>query len=87
MKKSVLDINDLKEKLKTDLEHEERYAVYDELDQLNKDYYEARCINKQKPELDCSGKCQVRKEAQKDESPISNIKYSFERGDTPQGKP
>ena len=33
-------INDLKEKLKTDLEHEERYAVYDELDQLNKDYYE-----------------------------------------------
>ena len=40
--------------------------------------YQARCINKQKPELDCSGKCQVRKEAQKDESPISNIKYSFE---------
>ncbi len=33
-------INELKDKLKTDLEHEERYAVYDELDQLNKDYYE-----------------------------------------------
>lgn len=46
--------------------------------QINKDYYKAMCINKQKPELDCSGKCQVRKEAQKEESPISNIKYSFE---------
>ena len=46
--------------------------------QINKEYYKARCINKQKPELDCSGKCQVKKEAQKDESPISNIKYSFE---------
>lgn len=46
--------------------------------QINKNYYEALCINKQKPELDCSGKCQVRKETQKEESPISNIKYSFE---------
>ncbi|MFZ4592379.1 MAG: DEAD/DEAH box helicase, partial [Ignavibacteria bacterium] len=33
-------IFELKEKLKTDIEHEERYAVYDELDELNKDYYE-----------------------------------------------
>lgn len=46
--------------------------------QINKDYYEALCINKQKPELDCSGKCQVKKEAQKEDSPISQIKYSFE---------
>ena len=46
--------------------------------QINKDYYLAKCINKQKPELDCSGKCQVKKEAQKEESPISQIKYSFE---------
>ena len=46
--------------------------------QINKDYYEALCINKQKPELDCYGKCQVKKEAQKEDSPISNIKYSFE---------
>ena len=46
--------------------------------QINKDYYEARCINKQKPELDCYGKCQVKKEAQKEDSPISQIKYSFE---------
>lgn len=46
--------------------------------QINKDYYEALCINKQKPELDCYGKCQVKKEAQKEDSPISQIKYSFE---------
>lgn len=46
--------------------------------QINKDYYKAMCINKLKPELDCSGKCQVRKEAQKEENPISQIKYSFE---------
>ena len=46
--------------------------------QINKDYYLAKCINKQKPELDCSGKCQVKKEAQKEESPISQIKHSFE---------
>ena len=46
--------------------------------QINKDYYEALCINKQKPELDRYGKCQVKKEAQKEDSPISQIKYSFE---------
>lgn len=33
-------IQELRDKLKTDLGHEERYAAYDELDQLNKDYYE-----------------------------------------------
>ena len=46
--------------------------------QINKDYYKALCINKQKPELDCNGKCQVKEETQKEESPISQIKYSFE---------
>ncbi len=33
-------ILELKEKLKTDIEHEERYAIYDELDEITKDYYE-----------------------------------------------
>ena len=33
-------IGELREKLKTDIEHEERLAAYDELDQLNKDYYD-----------------------------------------------
>jgi preprotein translocase subunit SecA len=44
IKSEVKEIEDkifeLKEKLKTDIEHEERYDIYDELDVLNKDYYE-----------------------------------------------
>jgi preprotein translocase subunit SecA len=44
IKSEVKDIEDkifeLKEKLKQDIEHDERIAVYDELDELNKDYYE-----------------------------------------------
>ncbi len=44
IKQEVKDIEDrigeLREKLKTDIEHEERLAAYDELDQLNKDYYD-----------------------------------------------
>ncbi|MCE1166251.1 MAG: preprotein translocase subunit SecA [Bacteroidetes bacterium] len=33
-------INELRDKLKEDVPHEERYAIYDELDILTKDYYE-----------------------------------------------
>ncbi|MDD5361597.1 MAG: preprotein translocase subunit SecA [Ignavibacteria bacterium] len=33
-------INELKERLKEDIPHEERYDIYDELDTLTKDYYE-----------------------------------------------
>jgi hypothetical protein len=46
--------------------------------QLNTAYYEALCINKQKPELQCNGKCQVKSQSEKESSPISEIKYSFE---------
>lgn len=46
--------------------------------QLNPDYYKALCINKQKPELQCNGKCQVKNQSEKETSPISEIKYSFE---------
>lgn len=46
--------------------------------QLNTDYYEALCINKQKPELNCNGKCQVKSQSEKENSPISEIKYAFE---------
>lgn len=45
---------------------------------MNRDFYEAHCINKAKPELDCNGKCQVREESQKSQNPISEIKYAFE---------
>lgn len=44
IKSEVKDIEDriteLREKLKQDIEHDERYDAYDELDQLNKDYYD-----------------------------------------------
>ena len=46
--------------------------------QLNTDYYKALCINKQKPELNCNGKCQVKSQSEKENSPISEIKYAFE---------
>ena len=46
--------------------------------QLNTDYYKALCINKQKPELNCNGKCQVKSQSEKENSPISEIKYAVE---------
>ena len=45
---------------------------------VNRDFYEAHCINKAKPELDCNGKCQVRQQSEKSQNPISEIKYAFE---------
>ena len=45
---------------------------------INKDYYESICLNKQKQEMACTGKCQIKKEAQEKENPLSEIKYSLE---------
>lgn len=46
--------------------------------QLNTAYYQSICINKQKPEFGCNGKCQIKKESEKENSPISEIKNAFE---------
>lgn len=46
--------------------------------QINTEFYETYCINKQKPELNCNGKCQVKSQSEKENSPISEIKYAFE---------
>ena len=46
--------------------------------QLNKDFYEIHCINKDKPEMQCNGKCQVKMETEKSSNPFSQVKYSFE---------
>lgn len=46
--------------------------------QINTEFYETYCINKQKPELDCNGKCQVKKATEKSQNPASQIKYAFE---------
>ncbi|MFC6269106.1 hypothetical protein [Frigoriflavimonas asaccharolytica] len=45
---------------------------------INQDFYEIHCINKAKPELDCHGKCQAKKETEKTSNPFSQVKYSFE---------
>lgn len=46
--------------------------------QINTEFYETYCINKQKPELDCNGKCQVKKATEQSQNPASQIKYAFE---------
>ena len=46
--------------------------------QINRKFYEIHCINKSKPEMDCHGKCQMKKESEKASNPFSLVKYSFE---------
>ena len=46
--------------------------------QINTEFYETYCINKQNPELDCNGKCQVKKATEQSQNPASQIKYAFE---------
>lgn len=55
--------------------------------QLNKEYYKSFCVNKQRPELLCNGKCVVKKESEKENSPLSEIKYSFELNILPAASP
>ncbi len=55
--------------------------------QLNKEYYQSFCVNKQRPELLCNGKCVVKKESEKQNSPLSEIKYSFELNILPAASP
>ena len=46
--------------------------------QINTEFYETYCIYKQKPELDCNGKCQVKTATEHSQNPASKIKYAFE---------
>lgn len=45
---------------------------------LNRNFYEIHCINKAKPDTDCHGKCQIKKESKKSSNPFNLVKYSFE---------
>ena len=45
---------------------------------INQDFYEIHCINKAKPEMDCHGKCQMKKESEKSTNPFNLVKYAFE---------
>ncbi|MBU8883443.1 hypothetical protein KSK37_10145 [Kaistella sp. DKR-2] len=46
--------------------------------QINRDFYEIHCVNKSKPEMNCHGKCQMKKESDKTSSFVNLVKYSFE---------
>lgn len=46
--------------------------------QMNRQFYEAHCINKNKPELSCHGKCQSTKESEKQSSDLNGSKLGFE---------
>lgn len=46
--------------------------------QMNKDYYEAICTNKDKPEMQCNGKCQIKKQAERNAPQTELVKLSFE---------
>ena len=45
--------------------------------QTNRDFYEIQCVNQDKPEMDCHGKCQMQEEAEKSGS-VNIVKVSFE---------
>lgn len=46
--------------------------------QINRNFYEIHCVNKAKPEMNCHGKCQMKKESEKSSNPFKLVKYSFE---------
>lgn len=45
---------------------------------LNSDFYEQLCINKNKPEINCHGKCQMQEKSEKQNSSNELLKVSFE---------
>jgi len=45
---------------------------------INQDFYEIHCVNKEKPNLKCHGKCQIQMESEKSTNPFNLVKYSFE---------
>lgn len=45
---------------------------------INRDYYEKMCENKDKPEMECHGKCQITKETKKESLEINFERFSFD---------
>ena len=46
--------------------------------ELHKDFYEIHCINNDKPELECHGKCKISEEAEKSSSTQEVVKIHFD---------
>lgn len=51
---------------------------------INQDFYEAHCTNKDKPEMNCHGKCQVRSHSEKDAGILKVAKFCYEFNFVPQ---
>tara|TARA_R110000868_G_scaffold243900_1_gene499993 strand:+ start:21059 stop:21391 length:333 start_codon:yes stop_codon:yes gene_type:complete len=51
---------------------------------LNRTFYEANCVNKNKPDLDCHGKCVMEKEMESNKLQIETIILGFEFNILPQ---
>jgi hypothetical protein len=45
---------------------------------INRDFYERVCINKDKPEMKCHGKCKMKEETSKNSAQTEIIKLGFE---------
>ena len=45
---------------------------------VNRNFYEQLCINKNKPEMDCHGKCQMQKKSEKQNTSNELLKVSFD---------
>ena len=45
---------------------------------LNADYYETVCENRSRPEMECHGKCQITKDAQKNPKSLSFNHFCFD---------
>ena len=45
---------------------------------INQDFYEIHCINNDKPELECHGKCKISEEAEKSSSTQEVVKIHFD---------
>lgn len=45
---------------------------------LNRNFYEKHCINTANPELECHGKCEVKKVNENSSAPVQVIKKHFE---------
>lgn len=51
---------------------------------INQDFYEAHCTNKDKPEMECHGKCQVKSNSEKENSIMQVAKFCNEFNFIPQ---
>lgn len=52
--------------------------------QINRNFYEIHCVNKDKLEMNCHGKCQVIKNAEDPNVPLQIVKIGFEFNFFPQ---